>query len=101
MISNREVVRIAADEVGVAPPARSARLMRAEADVDCAKATRELGWQPRPVQESIRDAVRFWAEMRLARRKTQCSSARIVVNEPAALRSRVVQTSTPQSKGQM
>jgi dihydroflavonol-4-reductase len=103
MISNREVVRIAADEVGVAPPARSVpvpvlyamgalgsvkarlrgsderltlqsvRLMRAEADVDCAKAARELGWQPRPVEESIRDAARFWAEMRLARRKTKAA----------------------------
>ena len=29
----------------------SVRLMRAEALVDCAKARRELGWQPRPVQE--------------------------------------------------
>lgn len=98
MISNREVVRIAAEEAGVAPPSRSiplpllhamgalgslrarlrgsderltlesVRLMRAEADVDCAKARRELGWQPRPVQESVREAARFWADRRAARR---------------------------------
>ena len=38
----------------------SLRLMRAEAPVDCSKARRELGWQPRPVEESIREAARFW-----------------------------------------
>ena len=38
----------------------SLRLMRAEAPVDCAKARRELGWQPRPVEDSIREAARFW-----------------------------------------
>jgi dihydroflavonol-4-reductase len=100
MISNREVVRIAADEVGVVPPKRSVpvpllyamgalgtakarfkgtderltlesvRLMRAEADVDCSKARRELGWQPKPVEDSIRAAARFWAGMRSARRKS-------------------------------
>jgi dihydroflavonol-4-reductase len=100
MISNREVVRIAADEVGVCPPKRSVpvpvlyamgalgtvkarfkgtderltlesvRLMRAEADVDCTKAKAELGWQPRPVEDSIRAAARFWADMRSARRKS-------------------------------
>ena len=101
MISNREVVRIAADEVGVAPPKRSipvpvlyamgalgtakarlkgtderltlesVRLMRAEADVDCSKARRDLGWEPRPVEESIREAARFWAGMRSQRRKAK------------------------------
>jgi dihydroflavonol-4-reductase len=100
MISNREVVRIAADEVGVSAPKRSVpvpvlyamgafgtakarvkgtderltlesvRLMRAEADVDCTKAKAELGWQPRPVEDSIRGAARFWADMRSARRKS-------------------------------
>jgi dihydroflavonol-4-reductase len=100
MISNREVVRIAADEVGVVPPKRSVpvpllyamgalgtakarfkgtderltlesvRLMRAEADVDCSKARRELGWQPKPVEDSIRASARFWAGMRSARRKS-------------------------------
>jgi len=101
MISNREVVHVAADEVGVAVPRRtvsvpalyamgvlgsakarlrgsderltipSVRLMRAEAEVDCSKARRELGWQPRPVQESVREAARFWADMRAARRKAR------------------------------
>jgi dihydroflavonol-4-reductase len=94
MIALTDVVRIAADEAGVAPPRRSipvpvlyalgalgslrarltgkdaelsldsVRMMRAEADVDHGKAIRELGWQPRPVEESIRAAARFWAAMR-------------------------------------
>lgn len=94
MIAISEVVRIAADEAGVPPPQRSipvpvlyalgafgslkakltgkdaelslesVRMMRAEADVDHSKAVRELGWQPRPVEESIRAAARFWAAMR-------------------------------------
>ena len=88
MISNADVVRIAAEAAGVPPPAKSIplpmsyalaamgsvkarlrgtdeqlslgslRLMRAEAPVDCSKAERELGWQPRPVEESIREAAR-------------------------------------------
>jgi dihydroflavonol-4-reductase len=96
MISNAEVVRIAAEEGGVPPPRRSipvpvlygmgalgslkarltgkdaqlslnsVRMMRAETEVDHSKATRELGWQPRPVEESIREAARFWAEQRNA-----------------------------------
>ena len=94
MISNAEVVRIAADAAGVAAPTRkiplplsyamaalgsakarltgtderlsldSLRLMRAEAPVDCGKAKRELGWQPRPVEDSIREAARFWVSLR-------------------------------------
>jgi dihydroflavonol-4-reductase len=98
MIPLREVVRIAADEAGVPPPRRSisvptlygmgalgslkarltgkdaelslksVRMMRAEADVDHSKAVRELGWQPRPVEESIREAARFWAAMRAAQK---------------------------------
>ena len=98
MIGLKEVVRIAADEAGVPPPQRSisvpmlyalaafgtlkarltgkdaelslasVRMMRAEADVDASKAVRELGWQPRPVEESIREAARFWAAMRDARK---------------------------------
>ena len=101
MISNREVVALAADEAGVTPPRRaipvpvlhamgmlgsvqarlrgtdermttaSVRLMRAEAPVSCAKAHRELGWTPRPVEESVREAARFWADMRAARRASR------------------------------
>jgi dihydroflavonol-4-reductase len=101
MIDNAEVVRIAAEAVGVPPPAKSMalpvsyamaalgsikarltgtderlsldslRLMRAEAPVDCAKAKRELGWQPRPVEESIREAARFWVGLREAKRTTE------------------------------
>jgi nucleoside-diphosphate-sugar epimerase len=98
MIALKEVVRIAADEAGVPPPHRSisvpmlyamaalgslkarlsgkdaelslasVRMMRAEADVDSGKAKRELGWRPRPVEESIREAARFWAAMRTTRK---------------------------------
>ncbi|MBJ7339828.1 NAD-dependent epimerase/dehydratase family protein [Mycolicibacterium sp.] len=101
MISNAEVVRIAADAAGVPPPTKSLplvtswalavlgsakarlrgtdeqlsigslRLMRAEAPVDCTKAKRELGWQPRPVEESIREAAAFWVGLRDARRKSK------------------------------
>ncbi|HEX7323636.1 MAG TPA: NAD-dependent epimerase/dehydratase family protein [Mycobacterium sp.] len=97
MISNAELIRIAADEAGVQPPRRSipvpvlyglgalgsckarladrdaelslasVRMMRAEAAVDHGKAVLELGWQPRPVAESIREAARFWMAMRDAR----------------------------------
>lgn len=100
MIAMKEVVRIAADEAGVPPPRRSisvpmlyalgalgnlrtrltgkdaelslasVRMMRAEAPVDHGKAVRELAWQPRPVEQSIREAARFWAEMRDAKRKS-------------------------------
>jgi dihydroflavonol-4-reductase len=108
MIALKEVVRIAADEAGVPAPRRSisvpmlyalgalgdlrarltgkdaelslasVRMMRAEAPVDHSKAVRELGWQPRPVEESIREAARFWAALKdaQARRKdTQDSGA--------------------------
>ena len=94
MFALNDVVRIAADEVGVPPPQRaisvpmlyamaaagslkakltgtdaqlslaSVRMMRSEAAVDSSKAKRELGWQPRPVEESIREAARFWNAMR-------------------------------------
>ena len=99
MISNAEVVRIAAEAAGVPAPTKSIplpvsyalaaagsikaklrgtdeqlsmgslRLMRAEAPVDHGKAVRELGWQPRPVEESIREAARVLAEP--ARRQAQ------------------------------
>jgi dihydroflavonol-4-reductase len=98
MISNAEVVRIAAEAAGVAPPSKtlplpvsyalaavgsakarlrrtderlsleSLRLMRAEAPLDHSKAVRELGWEPRPVEESIAEAARFWVSLRNAKR---------------------------------
>jgi len=99
MISNAEVVRIAAEAAGVPAPTRTIplpmayamaalgtakarlrgtderlnlnalRLMRAEAPVDHSKAVRELGWQPRPVEESIAEAARFWVGLRAAKRR--------------------------------
>ncbi|GAC1400189.1 MAG: NAD-dependent epimerase/dehydratase family protein [Mycobacterium sp.] len=101
MISNADVVRIAADAAGVPAPPKSIplpmsyalatagsikaklrgtdeqlslgslRLMRAEAPVDHSKAIRELNWKPRPVEESIRDAARFWVGLRNARRRSK------------------------------
>jgi dihydroflavonol-4-reductase len=101
MISNAEVVRIAAEAAGVPAPTKSIplpvsyalaaagsikaklrgtdeqmsmgslRLMRAEAPVDHSKAVRELGWQPRPVEESIREAAKFWVGLRDAKRKSK------------------------------
>ena len=101
MISNADVVRIAADAAGVPAPEKSVplamswtmaalgsfkarvkgtdeqlslgslRLMRAEAPVDCSKAKRELGWQPRPVEESIREAAKFWVGLREAKRESK------------------------------
>jgi dihydroflavonol-4-reductase len=98
MISNAEVVRIAAQAAGVPAPARriplpmiyamgalgsakarlrgkderltlnAVRLMRAEAAVDHSKAVRELGWQPKPVEDSIAEAARFWVGLRKAKR---------------------------------
>ncbi|MGH3637107.1 MAG: NAD-dependent epimerase/dehydratase family protein, partial [Mycobacterium sp.] len=100
MMPLKQVVQIAADEAGVRPPRRSisvpvlyalgasgslrarltgkdaelslasVRMMRAEAAIDHSKAVRELGWQPRPVEESIREAARFWAELRNAKGKS-------------------------------
>jgi dihydroflavonol-4-reductase len=100
MISNAEVARIAAEAAGVPPPAKSIplpvayalatlgtvkarvrgtderlslgslRLMRAEAEVDHSKAKRELGWEPKPVEESIREAARFWIGLHEAKRKS-------------------------------
>jgi dihydroflavonol-4-reductase len=101
MISNADVVRIAAEAAGVPAPTKSIplpmsyalavagsvkgklrgtderlslgslRLMRAEAPVDHSKAVRELGWEPRPVEESIREAAQFWAGLRDAKRKSK------------------------------
>lgn len=108
MIALKEVVRIAADEAGVPAPRRSisvpmlyalgalgtlrarltgkdaelslasVRMMRAEAPLDHSKAVRELGWQPRPVEQSIREAARFWAALKTAqsgRKNAQNSGA--------------------------
>jgi dihydroflavonol-4-reductase len=108
MIALQDVVEIAADEAGVPAPRRSisvpmlyalgalgnlrarltgkdaelslasVRMMRAEAPLDHSKAVRELGWQPRPVEESIREAARFWAALKTAqpgRKDTQNSGA--------------------------
>ena len=104
MISLKEVVTIAADEAGVPAPRwaisvpvlyvmgmlgslrarltgkdtelsmQSVRMMRAEAPVDHSKATRELGWEPRPVEVSIREAARFWANMKSVKRSQAASS---------------------------
>jgi dihydroflavonol-4-reductase len=104
MISNADVVRIAAEAAGVPAPTKSIplpmsyalaaagsvkaklrgtderlslgslRLMRAEAPVDCSKAVRELGWEPRPVEESIREAAKFWVSLRDAKRRSKSSS---------------------------
>jgi dihydroflavonol-4-reductase len=101
MIGNAEVVRIAAEAAGVPAPTKkiplamsyalaaagsikaklrgtdeqlsmgSLRLMRAEAPVDHGKAVRELGWEPRPVEESIREAAKFWVGLREAKRKSK------------------------------
>ena len=101
MITNTEVARIAAEAAGVPPPARSIplpltyalaamgtvkgrlrgsderlslnslRLMRAESPLDHSKAVRELGWNPRPVEESIREAARFWVQLRAAKRAAE------------------------------
>lgn len=101
MISNAEVARIAAGAAGVAPPAKtiplavsyalatagtvkatlkrtdermslgSLRLMRAEGPLDHGKAVRELGWHPRPVEESIAEAARFWVGLRAAKLQTK------------------------------
>jgi dihydroflavonol-4-reductase len=105
MIPMTEVVKIAADEAGVPAPKRaisvpvlygmgvlgslrarltgkdaelsmaSVRMMRAEAHVDHSKATRELGWEPRPVEDSIREAARFWADLKNAKRNSKAAPA--------------------------
>jgi dihydroflavonol-4-reductase len=105
MMPLKEVVRIAADEAGVPAPQRvisvpvlyalgalgsvrakltgkdaelsleSVRMMRAEAPVDHSKAVRELGWQPRPTEESIREAARFWADLKNAKRNKKAAPA--------------------------
>jgi dihydroflavonol-4-reductase len=105
MMTNRDIVRIAAEEAGTPVPRRSipvpalyamaamgslkarfkgtnehltlpsVRLMRAEAELDHGKASEELGWQPRPVEESIRAAARFWIGLRAAMRKAKAAQS--------------------------
>ncbi len=105
MMPLTDVVRVAADEAGVPPPRRtisvpvlyamaavgtlrarltgkdaelslqSVRMMRAEAPLDSSQGERELGWQPRPVEESIREAARFWAAMRKSRKTSAASQS--------------------------
>jgi dihydroflavonol-4-reductase len=105
MMTNREIVRIAAQEAGAPMPQRSVpvpalyamaaigslkarlegtdehlnlpsvRLMRAESELDHTKATRQLGWEPQPVEESIRAAARFWVQLRAAMRKAKAPQA--------------------------
>jgi dihydroflavonol-4-reductase len=105
MMTNREIVRIAAETAGVPVPSRtislpvlygmaaldslkarvrgtqelltlrSLRLMRAEAELDHSKAVRELGWQPEPVEDSIRAAARFWVDLRVAMKKAKAAQA--------------------------
>jgi dihydroflavonol-4-reductase len=100
MISNAEVVRIAAAAAGVPAPTKTIplpvayamaglgsakakltgsderlnlnalRLMRAEAPVDHSKAVRELGWRPTPVEDSIRAAARWWVQLRATKRSS-------------------------------
>ena len=41
-----------------------------------ARPMRELGWQPRPVEESIREAARFWVGLRDAKRKSKQAAER-------------------------
>jgi dihydroflavonol-4-reductase len=101
MISNAEVVRIAAEAVGVPAPTRTIplavayamaalstakarlrgsdeqltlnalRLMRAEAPIDHGKAVRELHWQPAPVEESIAEAARWGVQVRAAKQRSR------------------------------
>ena len=99
MMTNAEIVRIAAEAARAPVPTRavslpvlygmallgrfrgtqelltlrSLRLMRAEAEVDHSKAVRELGWHPEPVEDSIRAAARFWVELRAAMKKAKAA----------------------------
>ncbi len=103
MISNADLVRLAAEVGGVEVPRRtvsvpmlygmaamgsvkarlrgtperltlrSVRLMRAESEVDHSKAVSELGWRPQPAEEAVRAAARFWVEMRAAKRKAKAA----------------------------
>ena len=103
MMTNADIVRIAAEAAGAPVPSRSVslpvlygmaamgslksrlrgsqelltlrslRLMRAESELDHSKAVRELGWQPEPVEDSIRAAARFWVDLRAAMKKAKAA----------------------------
>lgn len=105
MMALNDVARIAADEAGVPLPRwsvslpmlyavgalgslwvrltgrdhqytlPSVRLLGDEAPLDNRKAMRELQWQPRPVEDSIRKAARFWARLQTLADGTQYVSA--------------------------
>lgn len=47
--------------------------MRAESELNHSKAVRELGWQPEPVEDSIRAAARFWVDLRAAMKKAKAA----------------------------
>lgn len=103
MMTNPQIIGIAAEAAGVPAPSRSVslpvlygmaaigslkarlrgtqelltlrslRLMRAEAELDHGKAVRELGWHPEPVEDSIRAAARFFVELRAAMKKAKAA----------------------------
>jgi dihydroflavonol-4-reductase len=105
MMTNPQIIRIAAEEAGTPVPSksislpllygmaamgslkarlrgtqelltlRSLKLMRAEAELDHGKAVRELGWKPEPVEDSIRAAARFWVQMRAAMKKSKAAQS--------------------------
>jgi dihydroflavonol-4-reductase len=90
-MSTKEILRIGAEHVGVPPPRwgiprsviaaagavgdvvgtvrqqdvrltrTTARLMHVMTPLDHSRAVAELGWRPRPVEETIRDAADFFA----------------------------------------
>jgi dihydroflavonol-4-reductase len=104
-MSYQDLFDIAADEGGVAPPKvgiplpvmrvigavgggvsrmlrkdsvvspTSVRLMHIQSALDHGKATRELGWEPAPTEDSIRAAVRWYLNDRETRRSTSPESA--------------------------
>jgi dihydroflavonol-4-reductase len=46
-------------------------LMHVQTALDHGKATRELGWKPTPVEDSIRSAVRWYLDERARSRPAQ------------------------------
>ncbi|MGW5522507.1 NAD-dependent epimerase/dehydratase family protein [Gordonia sp. NPDC003950] len=92
-----DIIAIAADEAGVAPPrptlprpamyalgvagdlrsrithtqqqlsVDTVRLMHVMSPMDHSATTRDLDWHPRPVEESVRAAARYWVQRRRSR----------------------------------